>query len=171
MKTFLFIFILLVAGFVNSIAQKERMQAAYIYQFTKLIEWCPANKSGDFVIGVIGNASIFKELNGLKGKVVANQTITVEEYASVLEMENCHIIFITNEKSSLVKEVNKKVRKNCTLVVTEKSDLTKSGASINFIEADGKILFEVNKTSIVNHLLLANNKLYAMAKKVYEQAD
>jgi len=171
MKRILLTFSFVVIVMVNMVAQKERIQSAYIYQFTKLIKWCPAYVSGDFVIGVLGNSPIVAELNGLKGKAVANQTIVIKTFASVPEIEKCNIIFIPLDKSGKLSAVKSKIKSNCTLVITEKFGLIQDGAAVNFIESAGKTVFEINKTALQNHSLVASNKLLTLAKTVYELKD
>ena len=121
MKRILLTFSFAIIVMVHMVAQKERIQSAYIYQFTKLIKWCPAYVSGDFVIGVLGSSPITTELNELKGKAVASQTIVIKTFASVSEIEKCHIIFIPIGVSGKLSAVNAKIKRNCTLVVTEKA--------------------------------------------------
>lgn len=153
--------------FLEVKAQKEKIQAAYIYQFTKLIEWCPSYKSGDFVIGVLGNSAIVGELSALKGKTVASQTIVIKTYSQVSEIDKCNILFLPSVKSDQLASVNVKIANNCTLVVTEKSGMAKEGSSINFIEEGGKVLFEINKAALSKHSLPASAKLITLAKVVY----
>jgi hypothetical protein len=158
-----FSFFILIQGY----AQKEKLQTAFIYQFTKLIEWCPSYKSGDFVIGILGSSSITGELASLKGKTVASQSIVIKTLSSVSEIDKCQIVFLPSAKSGQLSAVNNKIGNACTLVITEKSGLCNEGASINFIEEGGKIGFEINKASFSKHSLVINSKLSTLAKKVY----
>lgn len=149
-------------------AQKEKLQVSYIYQFTKLIEWCPEYKTSDFVIGILGSGTINKEMEALSGKLVASQKIVIKTFETPESVDKCNILFIPLVKSNQLNAVNKKIRSKCTLVVTEKDGLIKSGSSINFTESAGKLFFEVNKTTMVNHNLTASAKLLSLAKAVYQ---
>ena len=171
MKKYLFLVLILLNVSKLSFGQKEKVEAMFIYQFTKLIDWCPAYKTGDFVIGVLGNGPVFNELQALSGKSVANQKIIIRKYETIAEMDKCNILFLPAEKSKFLGEANRKIKKNCTLVVTEKSGLITAGSAINFMEVSGKVVFEINKTVMGEHSLNVNNKLYTMAKAVYEQQD
>lgn len=168
MKSIILSILLLFGVFFQANAQKEKIQSAYIYQFTKLIDWCPSGKTGNFVIGVLGNASINSELTGLSGKKVGTQAIEIKTFATVAEIDKCNLLFIPSNKSNYLNAVNKKIGKNCILVITEKYGLAKEGASINFIEEGGKIAFELNKTSLSDHSFTVNVKLMSMAKAVYQ---
>ncbi|MFN8257286.1 MAG: YfiR family protein [Bacteroidales bacterium] len=171
MKKSLLIVLILLNISKFGFAQKEKVEAMYIYQFTKLVDWCPAYKTGDFVIGVVGTTPVYNELQALAGKPVANQKIVIKKYETIAEMDRCNILFIPADKSKVLTEANRKIKKNCTLVVTEKNGLILNGAAVNFIETSGKVVFEMNKTILEEHSLKVNNKLYAMAKTVYQSED
>ena len=42
--------------------EMSRAQANFIYNFTKFFDWPQTEKSGDFVIGVLGSKSLFTNL-------------------------------------------------------------------------------------------------------------
>ncbi len=54
-----------------------------VFNFTKYVQWPDHNESGEFVIGVIGNANVFNTLNawyggkarGSKTYVIKNSTL------------------------------------------------------------------------------------------------
>jgi len=166
------IIIILISGLSFGLhAQIEKIQASYIYQFTKLISWCPTYKSGDFVIGVIGNSPLTKELAAFKGKAVANQLINVKTYNTVDEIDKCNILFVPETSSKLLPSVNRKIGGKCTLVISEKEGLIKNGSSINFLQESGKVLFEINVTTVGKHSLVINSRLLTMAKTVYKIED
>ncbi len=165
-RIFLSVFIV-ITTFYQIRAQVEKVQAAYIYQFTKLIEWCAEKRTGDFTISVLGSAAITANLTGLNGKTVGSQKIVVKTFANISEIDNCNILFIPMAKSGQLGAVNNKISNSCTLVITEKSGLAKSGSSINFIEVDGKIVFEVSNEAMSKHSLTASAKLLSLAKTVY----
>jgi hypothetical protein len=167
MKKIILVFCMSFFILIQVSAQKEKLQTAFIYQFTKLIEWCPSYKSGDFVIGVLGSSSISSELASLKGKMVASQSIVIKTLSSVSEIDKCQIVFLPSAKSGQLNSVNSKIGSACTLVITEKPGLGNEGASINFVEEGGKIGFEINKTAFSKHSLIINSKLLTLAKKVY----
>ena len=167
MKRILVTLIILSSLLMQATAQKDKMQAAYIYQFTKLIKWCDKYSSGDFIIAVLGSSTVTTELNGLAGKMVVNQPIVIKTFASFDLIDKCNILFVPASQSTLLVSINRKLINKCTLIITEKPGLAEKGASINFIDDAGKLVFEVNSTSLSRHLLTANTRLLGMAKKVY----
>ena len=82
-------------GILNTYAQDAKYKALFIYNFTKHIEW-PANaKTGDFVIGVVGNNDVFNNISAIAtGKKSGSQNIVVKKFKSVEEVTDCHILFV-----------------------------------------------------------------------------
>ena len=149
---------------ITAFGQKEKIQSSYIYNFTTYISWPESEKTGDFVIGVLGNGPIQNELNNLAAtKKVVTQPIVVKKFSSANEIEKCQILIITENKSNQLAEVLGKINGNSTLVITEAPGLASKGSGINFVMKDGKMLFELNKGKIEKNGLKINSKLVALA--------
>lgn len=130
----------------NSFAQVEKMQAAFMYNFTMLVNWPASSQSGDFVIAVFGNSPINKELEEMaKQKKAGSQTIVVKKVASVGEIGNAQMVFVPNEQKSKIPDVVAKTASNPTLVVTESEGAASNGSIINFTLVDQKLRFELNE--------------------------
>jgi hypothetical protein len=149
-------------------AQKDKLQAAYIYQFTKLIQWCTEYKSGEFIIGVLGNSSVTNELNVFKGKTVGSQVINVVTYSSPEEMGKCNILFLPEDQSGQFNAIKRKIGKKCTLLIAEKRGLATRGAAIGFIFEGGKVQYEVNLSTFQQQSLTSSDRLLTSAKAVYK---
>ena len=162
----LFLFLLfLIVG--SAKGQNEKFKALFLYNFTKYIEW-PANmQGGDFVIGVLGNSAIKKELDVIASKKRINdQPIKVKIFSSINDIGSCHVLFIPPGKSSSLPEVNKKVNGKGILVITDKPGLAKKGAGINYVLKGGHQDFEINKSVMKQQKLKVNSSLYALGKVV-----
>jgi hypothetical protein len=54
------------------------IQATIIYRFTKYIDWPANKKSGDFIIGIVGDSPLYDDLKSFIGnKTVGSQKIVV----------------------------------------------------------------------------------------------
>ncbi|MBC7865885.1 MAG: YfiR family protein, partial [Bacteroidia bacterium] len=52
----------------------------FVYNFMKYVEWPPANSSGDFIVGVLGESQILKELQGLAAtKKIKGRNIIIKK--------------------------------------------------------------------------------------------
>jgi hypothetical protein len=136
-----------------------QVQTGFIYHFTKYIQWPSTMQSGDFVIGVLGNSDMKSALESLAStKKVGSRAIKVKVFRSSSDVEKCHILFIGKNKEGDMDNLLSKAKSNSTLVVTESSGAATKGSCINFIEASGKVRFELNMaTAETNGLQVASN--------------
>ena len=138
--------------------------SVYVYNFIKYIEWPQEYRTGEFVIAVIGDSPVTAELRNLAATKKANgQTIVIKKYASVAEVERCHILYISSAKSSVLKQAIEKTKNTPTLVIAEREGLAKKGAAINFVTLEDETLkFELNKKAIDAHKLKVSTMLISL---------
>ncbi len=161
----LLLFLILTAGGLK--AQNEKFKALFMYNFTKYIEWPGSKNTGDFVIGILGNSPIKKELEVIATKKkVGGQPINVKIYNSVNEIGNCHILFIPPGKSSSLNAVKKQVSGQGVLVITDKPGLARKGAGLNYVLKGGHQDFEINKSVMAEQNFKVNSALYSLGTVV-----
>ena len=147
--------------------QQEQVQSAFIYHFTKYMEWPSSKQSGDFIVAVVGNDPIEAHLKALaKTKKVGTRNIVVKKFSSVSSIENCHIIFLSSKLSSQINGGIAKAKQYKALLITEKSGYGKKGAGINFVVVGGKPKFEINEAAIKASGLKVSAKLVHLGIKV-----
>jgi hypothetical protein len=140
--------VLLFAGFQASAQEKFRVQAMFVYNFTRMAAWPQSYQSGDFVIGVFGNSPIHKEFADLAAvRQVGSQKIEVKQFSSVDEIGKCHIIFVSPNQSRQIAEITQKLRSNniSALVITESRNSLADGAAVNFIMENDRPRYELNE--------------------------
>ncbi len=142
-----------------------KIKVAYLYNFTKLIEWPSDRKQGNFVVGVLGNnITLISELNKMAAtKKVESQKIEIKNISSSSEASQCQIVYILPDNSSQLNDVVNKAKSSSVLIITENQGLVKQGAGINFIVVENKLKYELNKQNIENHKLKVGAQLETMA--------
>ncbi|MFN8257160.1 MAG: YfiR family protein [Bacteroidales bacterium] len=143
-----FLTLLLLMPLFNGIfAQDVKFQALMIYNFTKLIDW--PNKSGNFVIKVVGNPELAKELKEftVDRKAGGKQDFDIQK-AEMVNIDNCNILFIGIAESGNLEQILNKLGTNPTLIVTEKSDLVVKGAGVSFVKTEGSWKFQYSEENI-----------------------
>jgi hypothetical protein len=147
----LFLAGLLLVSFSRTRSQQGdyALYANIIYRFTKYIDWPDNKKSGDFIIGIVGDSPLEQELKRLSAtKTVGNQKIVVVKMSPSASSYNCHILFISDEESGSVKKIAVATAGTPTLIVSETNGLARKGSCINFITVDDRLKLEINKTNI-----------------------
>ncbi len=161
---FLIVPMLLIWNLPFSKAQDYRLHSGFMYHFTKYIEWPAAKKTGDFVIGVVGNAPISDALNAMAAsKTVGTQKIVIKKFSNVSSVSDCQILFLSNDSAKEVDEAATKSKSKNYLLVTESSGLAKKGSCINFIIVDGKLKFELSKNAVKDAGLKVSSELLGLA--------
>jgi hypothetical protein len=128
-------------------AQDAKFQSLIIYNFTKLLDW--PDKSGDFVIEVVGNAELAKELTDFtqSRKVAGVQNIVVKKVLPA-DVSNAQIVIVGLTESDKLGDIISKVGSRNVLIVTEKKGLTKKGAGISLMKESGTWQFQFNENNI-----------------------
>jgi hypothetical protein len=160
MKNKILLIILIISLFVkNNFAQNEKFKALYIYNITKYIDWEVDTEGDYFTIGVLGSSAIVDELKTIaKKRTINEQTVQVVKYSTVDEISECQILYVSSSKSSYITSIISKKGLN-SLVITEKTGMTKKGAAINFIDVEGVLKFEVNTANITKYGIDYNSEL------------
>ncbi|MCC7332532.1 MAG: YfiR family protein [Flavobacteriales bacterium] len=148
----------------TTIDTNAKIKSVFIYNFTKYIEWPQAYKEGNFIIGFIGESSLYSELLKMaETKKVGNQTLDVIRFQNSTTISKCHVIYVCKDKSDELSTVLKKVKSNSTLVITEENGLADKGSGINFIIKENKQKFELNKGNVEKYKLKVSSNLESLA--------
>ena len=146
-------------------SQQEKFKAVFIFNFTKYIEWSATSKQGDFVIGVIGSSEIVQHLELVARKMkVGNQPITVRQYKTIEEIDRCHLLYITPDKSNEIAKASIRFANKNLLIISDKNGMIKSGSGINFYSDGGEVKFEISKVNIEKNGLKINPALLLLGK-------
>jgi len=137
------------------------VHANIIYRFTKYIDWPEDKKTGDFVIGIVGESSLYEYLKTfVVNKTVGNQKIIIKTYSSTAATYDCHILFVSEDESSGFKKIVARTAGAPILLVSEEEGLANKGACINFVITEYRLKLEINKTNIEQrHLNIATELL------------
>ena len=143
----LLVTIFILIGSIHMQAQDAKFQSLIIYNFTKLIDW--PNKSGNFVVKVLGNSELVKELKDFTTdrKACGKQAFDIQK-AEINNIDNCQILFVGLSESDNIEQIVEKVKNNPSLIITEKSDLTGKGAGISFVKVEGTWKFQFKEDNI-----------------------
>ena len=158
----------IIALFFMSVAYMQstipKAQTMFIYNFSRLIEWPPNSRSGNFVIGVFGATEITMELElYTKGKKVGTRDIVIHRYKTLEEISDCHILFVPFERTKRMTEILNQLNGKSTLIITEKTGALNDGAAINFLLIEDKLKFEIKPDNASKYGIKLSSKLQEMS--------
>jgi len=177
----------------SGFAEEREVKAAFLYNFTKFVEW-PAEKMGDanepVVVGLIGSKDFVKALEPIIQKKINNRNITLKYFASyeklkkpqeadeeqwnqkIETLKSCHLLMFCGDDSVGIEaagEIIKALRDSPVLTVGEEDDFLESGGMINFLMEDKKVRFEISAVAAKKGKLKISSQLLRLAKKVIEE--
>jgi len=125
------------------------VKANIIYRFTKYIDWPDSKKSGDFIIGIVGETGLFDELKiFVLNKLTGSQKIVVKRFSASAQVFDCQILFISEDASASLKKIAAISLKMPMLIVSESDGLSHKGSCINFVIIQDRLKLEINKNNI-----------------------
>ena len=112
----------------------------------------------------LGETSIKQELDKVAStRKAVNQTIEVKQFSGINDIGDCHMLYVSREKSSEFNAAVQKTKDKSTLVITEENGYAKQGAGISFVVVDSRQKFELSKTNIQNRNLKVGSQLMSLA--------
>jgi hypothetical protein len=152
----------------ETVAGEDKLKGAFLFNFTKFVEW-PADaflaSVDPFVIGVVGDDSILPTLNAyVKGEKVGDRPIEVRKLADTDTLEGVQMVFVPSGKADDAAGWIKKAAGRAVLTVAESADdFAKNGGCLQFVRRDGKLRFVINLKAIADARLKASAKLASLA--------
>jgi hypothetical protein len=144
-----------------------QLKAAFIYNFTKFIDWPPNAFEDDkspFIIGILGEDPFGKFLDRtVSGKSINTHPITIQVFPNVGAATKCHLLFISRSEKDRLSEIIPKLQGTSVLTVGETEQFIKAGGMINFVEEAKKIRFQINDEAAKAAKLKMSSKLLGLA--------
>ncbi len=170
LKKFLPLFLLLSFAKTVEVRAQEKeatLKAAFIFNFTKYIDWDTTRNNDDFVIGVIGPSAVTPPLADIaKDNLANNKRIVIRQFSKPDEITWCNILFIPQKNHYLLQNILDRTGKG-TLTISEEEGYAKQGTAFNFVIINDKLKFESNLNAINAAGLKASSQLLKLAILVY----
>ncbi len=158
----------------SSVSSEYLIKAGFIYNFANLVQW-PSNAfaqpDSPIVIGILGEDPFGTILDRvLEGKKVNGRVFLVKRLKSVLDLKECHIVFVSSSEMTRLAEAIHSVKGMPILTIGEIPGFAKRGGIINLVLEDNKVHFEVNVEAAKEADLNISSRLLALARIVQEPA-
>jgi len=153
---------------------EQGLKVAYLYNFTRFIEWPAASLGEHFDIVVIADPALALGLRALEqpDKQVQGRPIRVRNLASGDRIDGAQILFIGAAAASELSRLRARTAGQPVLLVGDSPGFAKRGVAINFfldpdILGDGRRLrFEINPKALAGRQLRVSAQLYDVAEIV-----
>lgn len=168
-------FLLASFGFDRALADNHdkleaRVKAAFVYNFTKFVQWpphawqnVPANR---FTVGILGHNTFGEEIWGIQGKDVRGRTIEVRLFKSLSELEPCPLLFISRSEADQLEQILARIKEQAVLTVGDSAGFLQRGGMIKLQKIDQKIRFAINLAAAQAAGLQISSKLLKLATSI-----
>ncbi|NWH05022.1 YfiR family protein [Desulfobacter latus] len=160
--------------------EEYRVKAAFIYNFTKLIQWPQTafdSDGEDFKLVVFGDEYLKESFQSIDGKISTGRRISIQYSYSDPKADNykktlakSHIIFISRHiRLAQVLEVLSSIGNRPVLTIGEDKNFSRAGGIIQFFTKNDQLHFEVNMKEAEAHQLKFSSRLLKLAVIVNEK--
>jgi serine phosphatase RsbU (regulator of sigma subunit) len=171
-RLYLFLFLILLWQ-TDAKAQGDfGRKAVSLIKFAQNMTYPSGVVGSDFIIGVIGEASVVDAINtvaggqSIKGKRLVTKHLTTPE-----DIRTYPIVYITNTATTIYpSEIFQRLVGRASLVVSERTDYfeNKIGSDINFVQQGNQWKYEINPEKIRAKRILPNDNVIRDAIRVKE---
>jgi hypothetical protein len=177
-------FFIIIAGWLFSsaapkaLSQNEEgveypLKLAFLYNFTKFVEWPPdsyRDTGTPLVICIVGRDPFSQGLEGeLRTRKVGGHPVKVRTLRPSDNLSVCHIVFVPVTEKDQADRIVRGLKGSSTLTVGETEGFAVLGGIINLTVEGNKVHFEVNPLAAERAGLKISSKLLSIAKIVKEQ--
>lgn len=153
-------------SFAESDSNEYNIKAMFVLNFMKYVEWPPESISDKFKIGVIGESNIYQALHSLVANRNENSKIQIYKVNTDLN-EEYQILIITRSENDKIESLSKKYIGKGVLIISEDCK-NNNYASINLVNINNKIRFEINTSQTKLGGIKISSKLSEMAIRVQQ---
>jgi hypothetical protein len=142
----------------------SNLEAMYIYNFLRHVDWPETGNGDNFVIGVLGDNETYEQLvQYTANRKVGTRSILIKKIGTADEALNCQLVFVPTTNSSKVGELKNKLGNKPCLVVSEKEGTNAMGSTIEFVFVDNKLKFRINQDRAKQQNLMVSKALIDMS--------
>ncbi len=126
------------AGADKAIYQEKANKIRDLALYSKWPPEASPPKKGEFVFGILGDNPFGQSINVLKTQLIQGQRVVVKEFASVEQVTNCHMLFISISEKKKMEHILERLEGRSVLTISEEEKNGFKGI-FNFVleEAEG----------------------------------
>lgn len=160
------------SALAREVSKEYRIKAAFLYNFTKFVEWPPErfpSADAPVLIGVLGGNPFERVLEEtVRGKTVNGRPVRIVPLDDARKLGGVHVVFLADRARSCSGEFAQAPTAS-VLTVGECDDDEDCGAVINFRTVGDKVRFEINITAAEARGLKLSAHLQKLATSVHRK--
>lgn len=147
------------------------VEAAYLVQFPKFVQWPPFIQTlggpKSFDICVLGSDPYGRILQeDVAGEKIEGLPLVARQVRSASSVAGCRVLFLSSSESAQIAEDLDQIKGISVLTVSELPDFTLRGGMIEFVLMGHRVRFRINMTNMEQAGLVASSQLLKVAAAV-----
>jgi len=151
-------------------AEEHEVKAAFLYNFTKFVEWPRGAFRDDgapVVVGVFGPDPFGAALDEIvAGKVAGERPFVIRRLDSSDGLAECHVLFVSSAKAAEFVRLLPSLAHRPILTLGETDRFCESGGVVQFVMRQRKVRFRINVTAAERAGLKISSRLLDLAEVV-----
>ena len=147
---------------------ETKVKVAYIYNFTKFIEWPDDGAAGNepIRICVIGTDPIRTKLGELSSREVKGRPLKIVRIKDLSALSTCRLLFVSRSEESLVPLILQRLQGTGVLTVSDIPRFVQRGGMVGFITEKDRVKIEINQRAVRQAGLKISAKMLEIARVV-----
>ncbi len=144
------------------------LEAVYLYQFGKFVQWPTAPPANEpFEICVMGRDPFAQALdNIIAGETIGKSPLRDERIESTDDAKQCRILYISASENERLEQILNRLGNTPVLTVSDLPGFVARGGMIQFVVLDNRVRFEINVSTAKRAGLNVSSQLLKVAAAV-----
>jgi len=146
------------------------VKAAFLYQFTRFVEWPPSafpDAEAPLVVGILGQDPFGDHLRvATQGRTADGRPIVVRHVRHGEQLRQCHVLFVSASEEGRIPDVLRTVGTAGVLTVGDSPGFAEAGGTMNFVIEAARVKLEVNMRAAERARVRISSKLLTLARIV-----
>jgi hypothetical protein len=145
------------------------IKAAFLFNFTRFVEWPPTPGGTAFCIGIDGADPFHGALeSAVIGRSAGGRGIAVRRFGPGEEPDACEMVFVSGADLKKARASLASIHGAAVLTVGEATGFCHNGGVIEFAVKDSKVRLEINLDAAQRAHLQISSKLLSLASVVHD---
>ena len=149
--------LLLLAGVTTGYAvdniTETKIKAAYLYNFTKFIDWdaeFPSTPASPITICVLGDNDIADNLEEVANRLIKERPLQIKRnnINDINLLPHCNVLFIGNSTQQQFPEILQALKGSHVLTVSDMPRFSYRGGAIGFFVEKDRVKIEINERAV-----------------------
>jgi len=151
---------------LGQVADEYEVKAAFLYNFTKFIEWphTPESSSTPFTICIVGEDPFESTIDRLtSGKTVGGRPLQIRRHKEPADAKQCANAYVSASEKSKAAKLIEITRGTSVLTVGESREFVRSGGMVSLSTDTGRVSVVINAEAAQTGGLKISAKLMTLA--------